>query len=208
MASLYAGALYCATIAWPVVASIPGVPNMPSMPGVPQLADIMSSLDEYQNKETCESCVRKRKDWCVATESCDEDECEEEDLISPIPNPLLALELREAAEVDADGGVTNVNATSKADSDLQVALAQCRRLRESELYRKPLAPGVLVEVSTDRSPDLQSLFIEADASPNRPNAVGAASRNFVGVVLRAYQSLDEFTVADKLGFEVKTPMTE
>lgn len=159
-----------------------------AMGGIPQLGDLMAGLEDYQNKKTCQACVKEGKEWCPSWDLCDVDDCEEDDIIT----------------VESDCTVNEWN----------------------EKTRKPLAPGVLVEIELPGNTESEQnaledeLFIEGKmrrlsnfitdeaidpefSETSNVENINTRKNHLVGTIHRAYYALDMFTVVDDDGFEIK-----
>ncbi|CAD7925052.1 unnamed protein product [Amoebophrya sp. A120] len=178
------------------------------------LESLMSSINAYkEGQDTCASCVAAGKEWCLVWDACDVDECEEEDVI-----------IQDCASVDilpkrpelAPGVLVEVLPPREEfflEGETEKFVQQMREmddflLPENATLKPPVgdqeASGSTIHQQNATTPAHLSTFERFgfdEAAVSSANKTNAAP--IIGVVVRAYHTLDEFTVRDDAGFEIK-----
>ncbi|CAD7947911.1 unnamed protein product [Amoebophrya sp. A25] len=170
------------------------------------LDTLMASINSFKDgkEDTCEACVAAGKEWCVTWDSCDVDECEDDDVILSNCTQLTNLE---AKRPDLAPGVLVEVLLPEARQQLFVEghndtfWNQVRATDEFERFglARPGNKSTVGRIDQDGASTItvHSDVRLAETSSSLPLPM------VIGVIGRAYHSLDEYTVKDDAGFELK-----
>lgn len=173
------------------------------------LDSLMSQISSYKDgKQTCRGCVAEGKEWCVVYDACDVEECEEEDVVRDCEQ----LDLNRRPELAA-GVLVEVLAPKET---LLVESHEDKFWHAVKKNKTLLQTWGLGRFAEDATASCE----ETASSASEPPLIGTAPSSstceetassasvpsappLIGTVVRAYHHLDEFTVKDDEGFEIK-----